>query len=285
MVPELRPRGIGEMLDAAVSLYRSRWRQLFKVTVFVVVPIQILNSIVLLSAEPTGYRIGVTGSPQPVYDAGHESVALAATLIALVLPLLATAFVQAVSTRIVADAYTGRPDPVRAAVSGAQRRLGAVLGLAILVALADGLGLAFCIVGYVVPLTWFAVAVPVLILERAGVGAAMGRSFNLTKSHFFRVLGLVLSVQLLTIVLNVGLAAAVNLILHHGGGAVAAIVTEGIANSVANTITWPFVAAAILVCYFDLRIRDEGFDVQLLMQSVDDRHAASRAALVPPAAG
>ena len=59
---------------------------------------------------------------------------------------------------------------------------------------------------------------------------------------------------------------------------------RGIANSIANTVTWPFVAAAILVCYFDLRIRDEGFDVQLLMQSVDDRYAAARA-LVPPVAG
>jgi hypothetical protein len=38
------------------------------------------------------------------------------------------------------------------------------------------------------------------------------------------------------------------------------------------------------VCYFDLRIRDEGFDVQLMMQAVDNRHTAA-SAVVPPAAG
>jgi len=39
-------------------------------------------------------------------------------------------------------------------------------------------------------------------------------------------------------------------------------------------LTTPFVATAIVVLYFDLRIRDEAFDVQLLMQRNDARIAA-----------
>jgi hypothetical protein len=210
---------------------------------------------------------------------------LAATFIVAILPLLASAFVVAACARIVADAYSGRPDPGTAATREAGRRLLAIIGLEILVLLCDALGFLACGIGVVVPITWFAVAMPALILERATVGGAMSRSFNLTKTHFFRALGLVLSVQLLTIVISVGLAAGVNLILHQGASASSAVIAQGIANIIATTLTTPFAATAIVVLYFDLRIRDEGFDVQLMMQAVDDRHATARAAFVPPAAG
>ncbi len=274
------------MLDAAVSLYRLRARHLIRVAAYIIIPVQILNTIVLLSAQPSGYNIGITGNASPTYDSGNASAQLAANLIVLIAPLLATAFVVAVCARIVADAYSGRPDDGKAAAAEARRRAFAIIGLEILILLCDGLGFIACGIGVLAPLTWFAVAVPALILERQPVGGALSRSFNLTKSHFFRVLGLVLSVQLLTSVVSVGLAAGVNLVLHHGGNATSAVIAQGLANIIATTLTTPFAAAAVVVVYFDLRIRDEGFDVQLMMQAVDDRHAAAaRGALVPPAAG
>ena len=271
------------MLDAAVRLYRSRARHLIRVAAYIIIPVQILNTIVLLSAQPSGYQIGVTGNVSPTYDSGSASAQLAANVIVLIAPLLATAFVVAVCARIVADAYSGRPDAGNAAGKVARRRALSIIGLEILILLCDVLGFLACGIGVLAPLTWFAVAVPALILEGTTAGAALSRSFNLTKTHFFRVLGLVLSVQLLTVVLSLGLAAGVNLLVHHGANVTSAVIAQGLANVIATTITTPFAAAAIVVCYFDLRIRDEGFDVQLMMQAVDDRHAA--AALTPPAAG
>ena len=52
-------------------------------------------------------------------------------------------------------------------------------------------------------------------------------------------------------------------------------ISQGIANTVVAVLTTPFLAAAIVACYFDLRIRNEAFDVQLLMQRNDARHAAT----------
>ena len=52
MVSELRPRGIGEILDTAVALYRARFRKLTLVTATVVIPVQVLSALVLLSAQP-----------------------------------------------------------------------------------------------------------------------------------------------------------------------------------------------------------------------------------------
>ena len=47
------------------------------------------------------------------------------------------------------------------------------------------------------------------------------------------------------------------------------MIAQGIANAIAALLTTPFVAAAIVALYFDLRIRDEAFDVQLAMQRND----------------
>jgi len=281
MVPELRPRGIGEMLDAAVALYRGRARQLITVAAFVVVPVQIFNTIVLLSAQPTGYSVGLTGALTPTYDSGSAAAQLAARVITLITPLFASAFIAATTARIVADAYSNQPDAGRTALRVAFRRLFAIIGVSVLVALSEGIGLLGCGIGVLAPLTWFAVATPALILERTGVGAALGRSFNLTKSHFFRVLGLVLSVSILAATISGGLAVAVDIFLHQGGSAGGAVVAQGLANAIASSLSTPFVATAIVVCYFDLRIRDEGFDVQLMMQAVDSRHAGASVAAPP----
>ena len=41
------------------------------------------------------------------------------------------------------------------------------------------------------------------------------------------------------------------------------MVAQGAVNIVASVLTTPFVAAATVALYFDLRIRDEAFDVQM----------------------
>src|SRR5437763_1232044 len=119
-----------------------------------------------------------------------------------------------------------------------------------------------------------AVVVPVQFLEGVGVSAAISRSVKLTKPHAMHVLGLVATAQLLAAILNGALAEAVRLVVRSGGSTVAVVIGQSIASTIAGILTTPFVATAIVVLYFDLRIRDEAFDVQLLMQRNDARIAA-----------
>jgi hypothetical protein len=267
MVSELRPRGIGEILDTAVALYRARFRKLTLVAAIVVIPVQVLSALVLLSAQPESYnRLNVTGSVSPQYDANSALIGLAAFLVITVVSLLSTAFVIAVCTRIVADAYIDRDSGARAAVRAVRPRVFAVIGLTILVTICQAIGFAFCIVGVLVPLTLFAVAIPALILEGITVSTAISRSINLTRANAGHVLGVVLVARLLVSVLSVGLSAAVIVVLRSGHSVVSAVIGQSIANAVAAILTTPFVATATVALYFDLRIRNEAFDVQLLMQ-------------------
>src|SRR4249920_3714373 len=101
----MRPRGIGEILDAAVSLYRARFGQLVRYAAIVVVPVQLLLTIVLLSAQPDNYSVSVSGNATPQFNSGGAQ--LGATIVVLIAGWLTHAFVAAVTTRIVANAYVG----------------------------------------------------------------------------------------------------------------------------------------------------------------------------------
>jgi hypothetical protein len=271
VVSELRPRGIGEILDSAVALYRARFTRLVKVAVIVVVPVQALSAIVLLSAQPDHYSLSVTGAVTPQYDSNSFAVQLAAFIVVAVVGVLSTALVVAVCTRILADAYIDTDSGTADAFRAVRPRVLAVVGTSLIVLVSEAIGVVACLVGVLVPMTLFAVAVPALILERVGVGAAIGRSIALTKTHVMHVLGLVLTAQLLSVILNTALAEGIRLLLRSDNGTVSAVIGQSIASTIAGVLTTPFVAATVVALYFDLRIRDEAYDIQLLMQRNDAR--------------
>src|SRR4051794_31363910 len=116
------------MLDAAVTLYRARFKSLMFVSAIVVIPVQILSSLVLLSARPDefGYSLGTTG---PQYTSSNPALQLGATITVLIVNVASTAFVVAACTRIVADAYIDQNATSKAALGNASRRYLAVLGV------------------------------------------------------------------------------------------------------------------------------------------------------------
>jgi hypothetical protein len=260
MVPDLRPRGVGEILDAAAALYRARFGLLVRYAAMIVVPVQLLLTIVLLSAQPDHFSVSINGSASPQFDTGNAR--LGATFVVLIVGVLTHAFIVAVTTRIVANQYVDNEEAGRRLLGTTGRRFFAVLGVGLLVALCEGIGILFCFVGIFVPLAFFSAAIPALLLERRGVGGALSRSIELTRSHFWHVLGVVVSASLIAALLNAALAAGLN-ILAVNAGTTTLVIAQGVSNSISSMLTTPFVAAATVALYFDLRIRNEAFDVQM----------------------
>ena len=263
MIPELRPRGIGEILDAAVTLYRVRFGQLVRYAAIVVIPVQILLTLVNLSAQSDHFNVTISGNATPQFSTTRAQ--LAAIFVVLVVGVLTHAFVAAVTTRVVADEYVGYAEPPGQAARTAARRFLAVIAVGALVGLCELVGLALCFVGSFAAQALFSVAIPVVILERRKVFAAMSRSIELTRAHFWHVLGVILSASVLTALINFALALVLNLWSAHGGSWTSLAIAQGVVNALTMMITAPFVAAAIVTLYFDLRIRDEAFDVQMAL--------------------
>ena len=106
MVSELRPRGIGEILDSSVALYRARFTRLLRVAAFVVIPVQLLSALVLLSAQPDSFNVNVRGTVTPQYTS--PTTQFAAVVVIAVVGVLSTAIIVAACARIIGDAYIDR---------------------------------------------------------------------------------------------------------------------------------------------------------------------------------
>jgi hypothetical protein len=173
--------------------------------------------------------------------------------IALVFSLVATTLFTGMVVELVADVRDGRRD---ASVGQLLRAVTPVLGNLVLVAIAAGIGILIGFILIVVPglylATMWAVAAPVVVLERPGGLRALGRSRELVRGNGWNVFAVIL---LLVILVGL-LSGAVGFAAESAGTGVGLIV-----RVVVGILTAPISALAAAVLYFDLGgSRDGGTD-------------------------
>jgi hypothetical protein len=276
VVQELRPRGVGEVLDVAVTLYRARFWLLMRIALVPVIPVYALAVVILLSATPESVTIANDNDRITFFvsDDGSTSALVAGVVTVLVVWALASSFVIAASTRIVADAYvdSDRPRDGKAparAIRDTFRRILPLVGLTIVGAIGLGISFVLCYLPALFLGALWAVCVPVMVLEGTGVFRSLGRSGELTRARYGLALGVVVVALLLVLVLNQGLSSLLTLVLPNGDGAASGVIAQSTANAVSSVLTTPFIATAFVALYFDLRIRHEAFDVQMMIARLD----------------
>ena len=117
----------------------------------------------------------------------------------------------------------------------------------------------------------FAVSVPALLLERVGPFAAFGRSFRLVRGRWWATFGtLIVGYVLVGIIaaLVQGIVMVVPSVLADGNTLVG-VVSSVVGGTLGAVITTPYSAAVVALIYFDLRVRKEGLDLQLIAQGAD----------------
>ncbi len=276
---ELRPRTVGEILDMAFKLYTSNIRKLLIIAAVVFIPIGIIQ---LFITSGSGISQLDLFDPEAI-AAGRLPAGFGAfvggTLVLSLISLVGTLFVQGAAIKLFAGAYQGIDQSWQESVRFGIDKSLLILGTAILSALGSGIGLLLCIVPGVWLWTSWYVAIPALLVERTGPVAALTRSFQLVKQRFWPVLGVgVLAfviaqvvVQLLGLV--VGLVAVVPSAMRMAETGVIDTGTFGasvLAGSVSSIVTVPFLAAVAVAVYFDLRVRFEGFDLEMLSRQSDN---------------
>jgi hypothetical protein len=231
-----------------------------------------------LSTRPTDVTLGATG-PTNVYDNGRGFwVVFAGTVVMNVVVVLSTAFAIAAVMYLVADTYLDAPMTNRRSAQIALRRLPAVLWLAIVTSVLTVAGMFLCLLPGIWLWVAWSVAVPALLLEGKGVGKALSRSMELTRRRFWTCFAVRLVSTILTTgvawALTVSILGAVHVAVH---GTAAIAIAQGVAGAITSALTVPFAAAAIIVLYFDLRVRAEGFDIQIALQRLDTARANASA--------
>jgi hypothetical protein len=257
--PELHPLRVGQILDTAIRLALRNARILLPIAATIVVPLAILDAIVLAATLKNGYVIDGTVYLQNAsgYDAGRVVIEI--------LQFIGGALVTGASFRALSASYLGGSPHVGESLRAALSRLGALLVVSIGVVL-------FTIVGFLllfIPGAYFliacSVAVPVLLLEGVPAFTAINRSFELTRGHWWRTFGVIASALVLFFVLGFLLGLGLGAILL---GTSQSLLGRGIELVLTLVLTElivrPFQAAVTTVLYYDLRVRKEGIDVEIM---------------------
>lgn len=255
MPDSYRPRSASEIIDAAVQLFRRHARTFLAIGAIVQVPMLLLRTTIMsvFGATPDG-------APDNM---------LAATSLMLLDGLLFVLVTAALS--VAADrAYMGSHPGVRASFAEAASRFGAFFVASFLSTLLFVLGVLLLIVGAFYFFAKYTLSPTVSLLETRDGTNAMRRASKLSEGRRLHVLA------------SVGAAWLIFLAIVLGAGALSAIVPTAsafmIIGPVVNVFAFPLVPIVLVITYYDLRIRAEGYDIDLLERQATSAEPRAHAA-------
>lgn len=267
--PQLRPLSLGEILDVSIKICLAHWRTLLKAVLVVVVPMEIVSTIV--NADYTVNSLEIDSSSAKTYDETIDQLNqyLGGLAISSLLQVCAVLLATAACFRAIAQAYLGDETDWRSSLSYALHLAPSLLLLTLLYVLGVVLGL----VAFIGPGIWlyvaWAFAMPVLLVEGLRGRAALGRSFRLVQGRWWRTFGVIVVGFLFAGIISTIVQGAflVGIVVGADNDALV-LVLSAIAGILGLAISTPFQAALLTVIYFDLRVRKEGFDLELLAEGI-----------------
>jgi hypothetical protein len=270
----LRPLGIGEILDTALTIYRARAATLMRAVVIVVAPVQVLSAIVSLSAG--GLDTSTTGDSPFVNGSGADATIDGSALLGFVavvvgvglLGFLASQLATAACLKSVSSSYlSGDPD-WKESLRFALSRLRPLVWLYVLYGLGLVGALLLCIAPGVYLYGAWAVATPVLLVEGTKGSKALRRSRQLVKGRWGPTFLVIVLGAIMSAIVQAAITGVLVGLLASGANDVVQAAGNAIAGTISAVLVTPFSAAVAVVLYFDLRVRKEGFDLELLAQRV-----------------
>lgn len=298
-VVPLRPLGVGEILDGAITYIRRDPRTVLGISA-VIALVLALAQFLSLAATARSLAVSTSGDVETAFSSLGGSVAqLLQYVLSLVLGVVATGLL----TVVMGQAVLGRRVTTAEAWARAKSRFLPLLGLTLLVslvafgamvvglAIAVGLGIlvgnaagggAGVLVGVPLGLAALAVALwlyvklllapAALVLENAGVVTAMRRSWRLVGGAWWRTFGIYLLGSILASIVAgvlsipfviVGTVLSFSALESGGTLPLAYLLSTSLGTLVSSMIIIPFSAGIVSLLYIDRRIRREALDIEL----------------------
>ena len=257
---------VGELLDAAIKLYRQNWKLFMGIVAFVLVPIQFVQSFLTRSVVPSS---PFSQSNQLPTQSDIHSTFLIGSIFTGLAFLFVLPFLTAAIARATSEVYVEGSPKVGDIYRFALSRTASVLWASFLVFLMVGLGfIALVIPGIIFAIRYGFTTTVVAIEGRRGT-KAMGRSWRLAQGFFWKILGTTLLATILAGIVGSILQIPLAIVADHAGSS--GWVLRAVGGSAAAIVTRPFTGIIVVLLYFDMRIRKEGFDLALMAQEIVDR--------------
>lgn len=264
---ELRPMGIGDILDVTFRLYRDHFVTFLIIGLVVYVPYALVAGPLQTAAGPSIAELrtmheqsGPFAEQAPADSAATMQIgtvlpaAIGVGLFALIaLPLCTAAYIQNISA-----AYLGTTLGAWESYQRAAPRLLPLLVTQLLFSILVGIGYLLCIVPGIILTFWFLLVGPVVVLEEKWGPAALRRSRELIRGNIGKAFLLAMVVSLITMVFSWILGIVVASVPWPHEMAAPVVV------NMLQVLIVPLQSAPFLLLYYDLRIRKEAFDLEQL---------------------
>ncbi|MGD0404496.1 MAG: glycerophosphoryl diester phosphodiesterase membrane domain-containing protein [Candidatus Acidiferrales bacterium] len=257
---DLRPLSLGEILDRTFSLYRRNFLLFVGITAIPQLMVLAFNLAQML------WKGSVASKAAPV-ALGVTLVIV--SIVGVVVYFVAYLFAHGATVYAVSELYLGRPTSIGASLRRMKGQAGTLLGVLMLNGLATLAGFILLIIPGVYVACRLITAVPAALLEQLGPSESLSRSFALTKDNAGRAFVIYLLYFALFygfFLLLVGpFLFAMALSVKNPGMLRTWQALSQFGSFFATTLVTPFFTIATAVFYYDLRVRKEAFDLQIMM--------------------
>jgi hypothetical protein len=277
---DLRPMEIGEILDRSFRLYRDNFLNFFAILLAVQGVIYVLQHLTLLAMS-----ILARGASD---QAAAVTGAVVASSVAVIVSLILIPLSQGALTLAVSERFLGRTASVREAYTRIMPRFMSLLAAGFFVWVMLLFGFLLLIIPGVYFFFAFLLTSVVVVVEGKKAAPAMSRSRELmrvkTQKGFFTFASNTAKASVITLIIFgfqcviavvAGGATLLATFMAHGGQIVAGsqlpwaaqTIVDGIVMLLQTTVA-PFYTVAIILLYYDIRIRFEGFDLEMMAKSL-----------------
>lgn len=216
---------IGEVFTTILATYRDQAALLLPAALAVFLPVAVINALI----GSAGVALGVL-----------------LTVVSFAFSLIATFWYQGMVVEAARDMQDGKRDfDIVGLFRSVTPVLGALIGAGILAGLGIALGFVLLVVPGLILLTWWAVVAPVVVMERPGITAALGRSRALVRGN-----GWVFGVLVLLVIVQALLGAVIGALIGGLGGSG---IGSALAGLIANVLVAPLSGLAAATMYLRLR--------------------------------
>jgi hypothetical protein len=273
---DLRPLSVGEILDRTFTLYRTHFLLFLGISaiphIFLLIP-NITQIFFLYPDTPSG------GPANLVAHWGAGTIVFA--FLGGIVGLIAYVFAQGASVTAVSELYMGRSITISESYRRVFSKLGRLILIIVLAFLSIIAGFLLFIFPGIYLMCRLLVTIPSALIENLGATTSMSRSFELTKNNAGRAFLIILLYYALAFAAAALFAAPFQVMMlitaakSHPESLRTWMILTQIGSMIATVLVKPIVTIAGAILYYDLRVRKEAFDLQMMMNPL------GRASAVP----
>jgi hypothetical protein len=290
---QFEPMSVSRIFDKAFALYRSNFLRFITIAAVIVVPLTLISSAsnswirskMPARRQPITIGQGVSAPVSPQNSASQSSAPLCCmgTILPILLQVVAMMLCEAVLIKNVSEAYLGNDITIGQAYGFVFPKALTLIAAAIYTMLATCCGLLLFVVPGIIFGLWFSLTAPAIVMEDHSAIEGMRRSKALVAGNLGKVfiIGL-LTTLIVNVIVNV-IVIPLGAFSRFIGGTLLAdnamlrSIWSHVPGMVSQTLVTPISAAASILLYYDLRIRKEGFDLQMLAGSMTSNRGQNRA--------